>query len=381
MRIALITDGIWPYVIGGMQKHSYNLCKYLSRRQIEVLLVHSNPASHPGAENLDAFTEEERRYINAILVEPPPVARFPGHYIYQSYLHSKQIFKNLLPELQQADFIIAKGLTGWYLTAHKETLPPIAINIHGYEFMQKQADLRSRLEAALLRGPLTRINLQADYVFSYGGNITGLIRKLGVPEERILEFPAGIEEDWVAERPADIPGMRRFVFLGRFERRKGIEELHQVIAALANNQPFEFHFIGPIPDEKKLHLPQVIYHGTLTGKEAIREILRQSHFLVCPSYSEGMPNVILEAMANGCAIIASDVGAVNVLVDEACGLLVPPGDTSALSEAIKAAIQMDDQQLAAFRNNALEKVKTQFVWNRIVDSLVHRINHIIHEDA
>ena len=45
---------------------------------------------------------------------------------------------------------------------------------------------------------------------------------------------------------------------------------------------------------------------------------------MCPSYSEGMPNVIMEAMSRGLAIIATDVGAVSKLVDEENGWLINP---------------------------------------------------------
>ena len=45
MRVALITDGIWPYVLGGMQKHSYSLAKSLSFHGIEVHVIHFHSAN------------------------------------------------------------------------------------------------------------------------------------------------------------------------------------------------------------------------------------------------------------------------------------------------------------------------------------------------
>ncbi len=58
MKVALVTDGIWPYVMGGMQKHSYYLCKYLAKKKIDVDLYHFNQ-SQLNIEALDVFTEEE----------------------------------------------------------------------------------------------------------------------------------------------------------------------------------------------------------------------------------------------------------------------------------------------------------------------------------
>ena len=45
MRIALVTDGIYPYVMGGMQKHSYYLCKYLVKLGVEIDLYHTNQSA------------------------------------------------------------------------------------------------------------------------------------------------------------------------------------------------------------------------------------------------------------------------------------------------------------------------------------------------
>ncbi|MGB0418765.1 MAG: glycosyltransferase family 4 protein, partial [Opitutales bacterium] len=76
----------------------------------------------------------------------------------------------------------------------------------------------------------------------------------------------------------------------------------------------EFVFIGPIPKEKQLDLPWVQYRGSVSDQDALKAELDQGDVLVCPSYSEGMPTVILEAMARGLAIVATDVGATCELV-------------------------------------------------------------------
>jgi len=59
LKIALITDGIWPYVMGGMQKHSYYLCKYLAQNKVNVDLIHFN-RSKLDITDLSVFSEEEK---------------------------------------------------------------------------------------------------------------------------------------------------------------------------------------------------------------------------------------------------------------------------------------------------------------------------------
>ena len=60
-KIALITDGIWPYVLGGMQKHSYYLCKYFAQNKIEVDLYHFNQSEL----NINDLNIEQKTVFNS----------------------------------------------------------------------------------------------------------------------------------------------------------------------------------------------------------------------------------------------------------------------------------------------------------------------------
>ena len=94
-----------------------------------------------------------------------------------------------------------------------------------------------------------------------------------------------------------------------------MEELNFVLKDLPNPAPVEFHFIGPIPVDKQIDNRSFHYHGGISEADMIRNELLKSDVLVCPSLSEGMPNSIMEGMACGNAIIATDVGASSLLVD------------------------------------------------------------------
>jgi glycosyltransferase involved in cell wall biosynthesis len=301
MRIALITDGIWPYVLGGMQKHSYYLCKYLARQKIHVHLIHFNQSAYD-IEKLEFFSAEEKAFIRQTLVPFPPAGKLPGHYLRNSRRYAKLVYETLKPEWQSFDFIYTKGFTGWQLLKEKRKgtpLPPVGIKFHGYEMFQKAPDLKTRLQHIfLLRRPARTLSLQADLVFSYGGKITDIIRSLGVPATRIAEIPSGVETEFIAGATAPVTRPLKFIFLGRYERRKGLEEL---FSALEQLQPkgCEFHIVGPIPENKKSALGIIRYHGEIRQREKVLSLLRSSDVLVCPSWSEGMPNVILEAMSQG----------------------------------------------------------------------------------
>lgn len=381
MQIAVISDGVHPYVMGGMQRHTYYLVKYLSRMGVKVTLVHFN-MSDKDIYKLEVFSEQERSNIENIVIDFPKGDGLPGHYVRASYQYSCLIYEKLKNRLSEFDFIYTKGFSGWRIIEekkkHPKEIPPLGVKFHGYEMFQKQADVKSLLKSYLLRKPVKWISLNADFVFSYGSKITDIIRSLGVQTSKIIEIPAGIEKEWIRQTEPNVNKIRQFVYLGRYERRKGIEELNKALVKVSEQkQAFECHFIGPFTEEQKLKLPGIYYHGSITDNERIRALLDQADFLVCPSWSEGMPNVILEAMSRACAIIATNVGATSIMVGEDNGLMVETGNINDLTKKIVDAIQMHEARLLSLKLASLNKVKEKFVYERILDKFVNSIQTII----
>lgn len=378
MRVALITDGIWPYVLGGMQKHSFYLCKYLAQKKIYVDLFHFNQSEYVISE-LEFFSEEERKYISSNIVDFPKGLPFPGHYLYKSYKHSQLIFDRIKDKLSEYDLIYTKGFTGWYLIDQKFKKnihsAPIGVKFHGYEMFQKAPDFKTRLQhILLLRRPVKRISQRADLVFSYGGKITDLIKSIGVEDSRIVEFPSGVEKSFLVEKIKPVNGKMKFLFLGRYERRKGIEELNTAIQSFfksTDKDKAEFHFVGPIPEDKRIE-HNVIYHGEVRDKQKLQSLIRNCDILICPSWSEGMPNVILEAMANGLAVIATDVGATNVLVSGSTGWLLKSSDPGEIKAALHSAVQADSSVINTKKQNALDQLTQNFTWEKLIEKFYNR---------
>lgn len=376
-RIALITDGIWPYVLGGMQKHSYYLCKYFAANGIHVDLIHFNNSSYD-PQKLEFFSQKEREYIHPTIIEMPVSMKVPGHYLRNSYKHSKLIFEFLKPNLDRYDFIYSKGFTGWYLIEQKKLghikCCNIGVKFHGYEMFQNLPGLTSSLKSLLLKAPVKKISRQADVVFSYGGKITNIIRTLGVDEKKIMEIPSGIEEEFIANEIKATDNKKRFVFMGRYERRKGIEELTLALKTLTSSSTnFEFHFIGPIPDKKKLQHPAIIYHGEIRDRTELLNKLSACDVLVCPSYSEGFPNVILEAMSKGLAIAATPVGAVELLVDEKVGWIINETNANSILKVLQTIISENKIKVDQKKQKALNKIRESFTWNKIIIQLISKI--------
>jgi glycosyltransferase involved in cell wall biosynthesis len=375
VRIALLTDGIWPYRIGGMQKHSYYLVKYFAQNGVHVNLYHMNDGTYD-INKLEFFTEEEKKYITPFVFTFPNKGKWPWHYLQESYLHSKMMYDCFVKQ-PPVDFIYSKGYTGWYFIKQKKNgtkLPPIGLRLHGYEIFQSGKGLIDWYRKKLYLPLIMYLNKYTDFIYSYGGGITDIILK-NIPhsKEKIIEIPAGIEPAWICENNVIVNSPLRFAFLGRYEIRKGVKELTAALKNLVGKHNFEFHFIGEIPDEFKINSTQLKYHGQIRDAEKIKSILRQTDVFVLPSHAEGMPNVILEAMASGCSILATNVGAANVLVNESNGWLIHPLNEKAIEDKLVEIIKTDSKEIEQRKVSSVKQVREHFMWKEII---VREINTI-----
>ena len=372
MRIALLSDGIYPFILGGMQKHSYNLIKYLSLEGHSVILYHSVAEKDVLPDSLMGFSDIELTNIKHKSFHFPNLDKLPGHYLRESYQLSKQYREQLLLEKESIDLIYAQGFMAWALFKEGKgnINAPVVVNFHGMEMFQKAASIKMKLEHYLLR-PSVLYNLRkADKVISLGGKLTALLSKY-INNDKILINSIGIESVWLDEHLSENK-IRKFVFIGRNERRKGIKELYKALSNLVD-EVFELHIIGPFNAEDKITDNRISYYGEIKDQNEIAAILRDMDVLVLPSWSEGMPTVILEAMAKSCAIIATDVGAVSKLVDESNGWLCLPGNIPSLQLSFSNALSCSVKELNAKKKHSIQKVKESYTWDRVILDLISKI--------
>ena len=382
MKIALVTDGVYPFVVGGMQRHSAYLARYLTAQNVSVVLVHCVTQGElpTDAEVIEKLAIDHPENLEIITLRFPSFGKLPGHYLRESLVYSEMALNELTPHLASLDLIYAKGLSGWMMAdrRRKGSLEvPLAVKFHGYEMYQQTPGWRNRFARLLLRGPVKFINAHADHVLSYGGKITEIITtQLGVAAEKVTDIPTGIAEDWLVDGHDDPKPRRRFIFIGRFERRKGVEELNQVLKSIVDHHPFDFDFVGPVPYEKRIAHNSITYHGQITDTASLRALLDQADVLVTPSHAEGMPNVIMEGMARGLAVIATDVGAVSAMVNKENGWLIQPNDLEALKNAVIEALNIDNAMLKNLQANSIQKVRANFTWSVVAEKTRAAIQNI-----
>lgn len=379
MKILFLTDGIHPLVVGGMQKHSTMLIKNLSQKKVKICLIHSGNRSGTQLSVKDIFSEQELKNIELIEIPFVDRSRLPGHYIRANKRYSKQIYLAINNRLGDFDIIYCKGFTAYSFLKAKERGDfsiPICCKLHGYEMFVPIPGYIRKIQQIGLRKIARYITQKSDFVFSYGGKITSLLNDLDVQDSQILVCPGGIEANWVVDKIRRTNGSRRFLFVGRYERRKGIHELHEVIKKMVKiGYDFECHFIGPIPSSDQLLLSECTYYGLVTDPHVTRDIYDLCDVLICPSYSEGMPNVIFEGMARGLAIIGTNVGAVSCQV-ETNGWLITAGKVDELFNSMKAALTIPETQLDHMKNDSLNAMNEKFVWEKVTLKFMVLIDRI-----
>lgn len=131
------------------------------------------------------------------------------------------------------------------------------------------------------------------------------------------------------------------VYVGRLVPEKGLRELLEAARALsATHGDLEVALIGDGPMKTDL-IARIAASGAprvrLAGVQPPSDVAQwmvASDLVVLPSYSEGHPNVLVEALACGRPIVATTVGGIPEIVDTSSGILIPPRDASALATAI-----------------------------------------------
>jgi teichuronic acid biosynthesis glycosyltransferase TuaC len=137
------------------------------------------------------------------------------------------------------------------------------------------------------------------------------------------------------------------LFVGRLDTAKGIEELLEAFASLASRRPnLRLAFVGDGPGGQHLrskakHLgldDRVTLNGACSSQK-VAQWLTSANVLALPSYNEGYPNVVIEALSCGRPVIATKVGGILELVNEESGILIAPRDSRALATAIERSME------------------------------------------
>lgn len=162
------------------------------------------------------------------------------------------------------------------------------------------------------------------------------------------------------------------MYLGHVIPTKGIRELIQAWFELDSNR-ISLRIVGPYNSAYKRELlaefpsTSIEFVGELPHSDAI-EMLANSEGLILPSYTEGFPNVVVEAMALGKAVLATNVGAIPDMLDGECGILIDPQNVDQLKDGI-LALSYNLDSCKRYGKNAQSKSHSMYGVEGVFDEL------------
>jgi glycosyltransferase involved in cell wall biosynthesis len=217
---------------------------------------------------------------------------------------------------------------------------PVVLHVHGSEFHRFYRE-SPRPVRSLMRHTLT----SSAAVVALGSAWAEALREIA-PDARIISVPNAI-------RPAravshDVPGPIRVLFLGEVGDRKGtftlLDAWAKASTEAAGGDEARLVIAGDGEVERARNRVSELGigdHVDVLGwvePERAAALLDSVQILVLPSRSEGQPMAVLEAMARGICVVASDVGGIPELIGNGCGVVVQPDDPAQLAAAIRLVL-------------------------------------------
>jgi sugar transferase (PEP-CTERM/EpsH1 system associated) len=247
------------------------------------------------------------------------------------------------------------------LAARLARVPVVIHSEHGRTFPERP--LRRIAQRFLLR--------QVNGAFAVSAQLrSDLTRELGVPDDRFEVLHNGVDCSRFQPVPARLgpleePAAVRIGTVGRMVAVKNYPLLLRAFARLPAAPRCTLVLIGDGPDRGMLERvasvigirDQVEFVG---HRDDVPRVLQQLDIFVLPSLSEGMSNTLLEAMATGLAVLASDVGGNSEIIQaERSGLLFRSGDVQAAADQLERLIR-DAALRAALGRAAAARVRAHF---------------------
>lgn len=220
---------------------------------------------------------------------------------------------------------------------------PVILHLHAAQLHHFYRELPSPLQR------LTRwvFSLPASCLVLGSAAQHFVIETLKVPGSRVEVIINGVPEPTHKRRVAGENPIQKVLFLGNLSERKGIFDLLQALA-LPGFDPsrLEVIFAGGgnvalyLDKARQLGIDGFVRFAGWSDQQQVAQMMALADVLVLPSYDEGLPLVILEALANGVAVVCSPVGEIpSVLRDGVNACFVQPGDIPGIAAGLQRVLQ------------------------------------------
>ena len=289
-----------------------------------------------------------------------------------SVYRAARILQRLTPDVvitnqdkELRTFGLASRLTGTARVVHRRAIDhPLKDNLRyrlTYTWLARRvvANSRATRETLLSSAPW----LRAEHVAVIYNGIDPQ-PFLGPPRRKL-------RDEWGVRDGEKLVG-----FVGQLDERKGIADLLRAYEILRKKARARLVFVGkgPLGTEIRRRAPQAILAGF---RKDIPEVMKSLDVLVLPSYWEGFGIVLIEAMAAGRPVVATNVSSIpEIVVDGDTGLLVPVGKPDALAEALFRVL-VDSALAKRLGETGRKRVLEQFTVDRMTDEWERLLREVV----
>jgi glycosyltransferase involved in cell wall biosynthesis len=332
MRLLLVFDHVDT---GGAQTHGLALAQEFTTAGHVVAL-----ASRGG--------DFEPRFVQSgitVLRWPAPSRLNPIKLI-QSIRDARQILRDFQPDVIHAHAVLPGVIFSIAVRSRSGRRPPIVITPHRSWASAYRSAMRNLISQSFYR----LLRLSADEVIAISEGFYRELTEHGIPSARCHLIRNGIDANKY-DAPANHPVPPVVGTIGRLIEEKGLEVFVAAAARIAEQRAdvaFQIAGKGPLRDSL---VQQIAALGLtdrvhlLGNRSDVPDLLKQFSVFVSSSRWEGMPYALLEALAARRPVVATRVlGSEELIQDGVTGLLVPPADSAALSDAILRLL--NDRMLA-----------------------------------
>jgi len=192
---------------------------------------------------------------------------------------------------------------------------------------------------------ITAMANQAKGILSVSQDLANKMATMGINKDKIKVIYNGVNLKKFVPKPANTDSPY-IVFIGNLKHDKGVVELLNAFSQISKNYPeLTLKYVGSGAMLNKLqgityqHQLQnkVIFEGT-KPHEQLPEIIAKATLLALPSYNEGVPNVVLEAMACATPVVATTVGGIPEVVTDETGILAKEITAESIADCLKMAL-------------------------------------------
>ena len=363
MRV-LAVNYEFPPLGGGAGNATDRICRELVRLGCEVEVLTS---WFPGTARLEARDGYRVRRLQVLRrrvdrSSPLEMASFTAN----ACIPLLDTVRRFKPDILHVYFGIPTGPLG--LLARRLFGTPYLLSLRGGDvpgFLPETLGAMHRATAPLNR----RVWEGASVLVANSAGLRDLAsEQMGLPVELV---PNGVDLDAFSPAPTALEGEERqgrrplrALFVGRLVEQKGVRYLLEAMEGL----PLEATIAGAGPEEDALRrmaaslgIQERVRFCGWVGRDALPGVYREADVFVFPSFEEGMPNVVLEAMASGLPVVATDIyGHRELVTDGENGFLVPVADPSALKRAFTALCR--DPALRSRMGSGSRQRAREFSW-------------------